>query len=380
MYHALAQAHESARQTADPKVYEEHLWNALTEILQRPLEHGNDTLIVVDGLDEVQGGHSAGQALLERLTRTVGRAKRTKIIGFSQSLQLPSGARGTQRNIAPEDTRDDLHAVAIRLLARCHHFTSKPGQEQDTILSKIIDAAKGSFLWTILVSENLKAQKTPQDFAKILPTLKSSQQPSMPDLVTSLQSLLQPSSDATLLLSWIVGAARPLTYDELDCLFAIDVENTMKSDRRVDVHSLVQTIRPLVSVSRDVVRVRHETVRSTLQSLYTQGKAPTPTKDRQMDILLRTLTYAKVTLHDKGEPTLDNTNQSLPAKLFPRHHLLEYVIRYWPYHLRQTQLLPAGSSEPKPTPELQRAFPDSTSMPVLEWLCWVSKPKGIPHN
>ncbi|KAI7683105.1 hypothetical protein KC353_g21514, partial [Hortaea werneckii] len=186
LYHALARAYEYARQTADPKGYEDHLWNALTDALQHPLEHANDTVIVVDGVDEVQGGQQAGQSLLERLTRVIGRSKRTKIIALSQSLQLPSSARGSQRTISPEDTRDDIHAVAIRTLAHSPHFTSKPGPEQETVIAHINDTAKGSFLWATLVCEVLKVEQSPDTFSKVLQSLKSSDQPSIPELVIRL--------------------------------------------------------------------------------------------------------------------------------------------------------------------------------------------------
>lgn len=375
LYHALVRAYHHARQTADPKAYEDHLWNALKDALQHPLDNGNDTVLVINGLDDVQGGQSTGQALLDRLTQVVSDAKRTKMIALSKSLSLRSGTRGAQRNISPDDTRDDMHNVAIRSLARCRHFTSKAGPDQETIIANIIDAASGSFLWTILACETLKTEKTTEGFGKVVQSLKT-QPPQSADLVSKLVSVLQPNADSALLLSWVVGAARPLTYDELQDLFAIDPQNPTNSNKRVDVHSLVQSIKPLLTLHHDVVRVRHTLVQTTLQTLLDQGKVPVPVKDRHTDMLLRILAYAKVTLHEKGDPTLDDTDQSLPARLFPRHHLLEYVIRYWPIHLKQTPMSPSGSSEPKPSPELQKVFPDSTMMPILEWLCWDAQYPG----
>lgn len=367
LYHALVRAYEHARQTADPKGYEDHLWTALVDALQHPLEHANDTVMIIDGLDEIHGGQPAAQALLEKLARTVGRAKRTKMIGLGTSLSLPSGARGVQRAISPEDTRDDMHAVATRSLVHSHHFTSRPGREQEDLVATINGNAKGNFLWTSLVCELLKMEKSPESFTKTLQNLKSAP---VNDLVSRLLSALRPSNEAAMLLSWLTTAARPLTYDELENLFAIDVEKSTRSDKRTNVHEVVRSIRPMVSVHSDVVRIRHVVVQKSLQMLFDQGKIPVPVKDRQMDTLLRMLTYTKVTLHDKGEPTLDSSDKALPARLFSRHHLLEYVVRYWPYHLRRTTVFPSGSNEPKVSPELQKAFPESTTMPVLEWLCW----------
>jgi hypothetical protein len=153
-------AYHESRSTADPKAYEEHLWTALIEALQRPLEGANSSLIIVDGMDEVHGGQQAGQQLLEKLTKAVGRGKRTKLIALAQNLTLPSGARGQSYKITQEDTRDDVHAVAIRTIAHVPFFCKKPGNEQETIIANILDAAKGSFLWTILFPKRARRPLT----------------------------------------------------------------------------------------------------------------------------------------------------------------------------------------------------------------------------
>lgn len=369
LYTALVHAYEHARTCVDQKAYEEHLWSALAEALKHPLEQGNDLVMVIDGVDELLGGRSAGQELLQKLFHVCGQGKRVRLIALSQDLSMPSGTHGTEVKITKEETRDDIHAVVIRGSMHCKHFNSKPGQEQESIINRIIEAADGSFLWASLNCEILKVEKTPEGFTQAVQKLQNSR-PSVQELVSRLLQTLQPSNDAKTLLSWLVDSVRPLTYDEVEILFSIDVPRGTISEKRTDVHSLVESIKPLLSVHEDIVRVRHGQVYLTLRTVFDKGTVPLPIKDRQMDILLRSLIYAKTTLRERGEPTLDDSNQSLPDKLFHRHPFLEYVIRYWTIHLKQTPVAPTKTADGKVPAEVQKVFPDSVYMPVLEWLCW----------
>lgn len=373
LYRALVTAYNDAHITADVEAYETSLWSALVEILQRPMDGANNTVLVIDGLEELQGGETAGQQLLERLTRSVGRGKRTKLIAFSQSLPLPSGARGQQRSINPEDTRDEVHNVALRALAHSRVFIKKQGPEQESIVASIMNAAQGSFLWTILVCEILKAESSPEGFTKNLQAF-TTQNVGVPDLVLRLLTTLQPSHEATLLLSWLTVAARPLTMPELSDLLAVKPETGELVGSPHQVSSIVEAIRPLLSVNRDIVSIKHSSVttslQKTLQTLVDQGKLTVPHKNRQVDMLIRSLVFAKAVLPKITTPSLDDSDFSLPARLFPKHPLLEYVIRYWPSHFEQTPFNPTGNAAPKIPDDVRKTFPSTTAMPLLEWLCW----------
>lgn len=372
-YHSLVNAYHESRRTADPHAYENHLWTALVEALQRPLDGANSSIIIVDGVDEVQGGQKAGQELLEKLTKAVGRGKRTKLIATSQSLSLPTGARGQTYSVKPEDVRDDIHAVAIRALAHVPFFAKKAGHEQETIIASILDAAKGSFLWTILFVESLRPEKSAESFDKALQTTKSSP-PSVTDLVSKLLTTLQPTPESRLLLSWLTVSARPLTIDEIACLFTVKPETAEVTATPANVTAILDSVRPLLSVKRDVVRPRHSVVNITLQTvlqpLIDQGKISLAHKNRQVDFVLRTLGYAKNVLPKDGMPTLDNSDSSLPSRLFAKFPLLEYTVRYWTTHFEQTPFAPTGSAAPKFPEEFKKAFPSSPTLPVLEWICW----------
>ncbi|KAK3080786.1 hypothetical protein LTS18_013143, partial [Coniosporium uncinatum] len=279
LYRSLVESYHHARQCADPKAYEDHLWVALAQALKRPIEDGNDTILIVDGLDELaSSSKTSGQDLLNKLAQVTSQAKRVKMIGLSQTLSVPSSTRGSQRLISPEDTRDDLHAVVIRSLIHCRHFHSKPGPEQESLINRIVTASDGSFLVAALLAQTLRLEKTQETFTKAVQNLQNAK-PSVQDLVSRLLSMLEPNNDAKTLLSWLVDTARPMTYDELQALFSINIQRVTNTERRVDVHNLVNSIKPLLSVHEDIVRVRHVPVHYALQTLFNQGKVLTPVKD-----------------------------------------------------------------------------------------------------
>ncbi|EME41438.1 hypothetical protein DOTSEDRAFT_46432 [Dothistroma septosporum NZE10] len=368
LYHAIAQAHEKSRFTQDPAKYEELLWTALEDALRHPLDKGADVVMIVEGLDELPTPN-AGQALLQRLVKAVGQGVRVKLIALSQSLSLPTGVSGVQRSIGQNDTRDDIHSVAIRALAQCPHFRSKTGREQETIVSRIIETSEGSFLWAILACESLRLLKTADSFNKAINNLQNPKD-SVEDLVQGLVAALELNEEAKLLLAWLVHVARPLTYSEIESLFTMHVHSGTRSDRRVDVHRIVHTLSPLLVVEEDIVRPRHQIVQTAVRNLLKQGKLTVPVKDLPTDVLLRLLTYAKISLPENKEPTLDDSDRSIVDHCFSRYPFLEYVVRYWTWHLQQASVITLGKPDLKITPEIQKVFPESTTLPVLEWLCW----------
>jgi hypothetical protein len=160
MYYALFRAYHQCRTSEDLKSYEEHLWQALGEALQNPVEGSNELVLIVDGLDEIAESSSASiqasgalspAVLLERLVSVTNQGKGTRLITLSSSIKMPSSVKGIHHQITREDVRDDLHAVAMRALIHNHHFHGQRAYDQEQVLDRIIQVAHGSFLITILM-------------------------------------------------------------------------------------------------------------------------------------------------------------------------------------------------------------------------------------
>lgn len=378
MYYALFRAYHQCRTSDDLASYEEHLWQALGDALSHPLDGGNDLVMVVDGLDEIESSQSASikaaggissTKLLEKLVEVTNQGQGVRLITLSSNGKMPAQANGMFHEVSREDIRDDLHAVALRALIHNQHFHGKPGNEQETVLDRLIQAANGSFLWTILACELLNAQKSAEGVTATLKDLETNKQ-TVQNLVHKLFTSCEPTSNAKTLLSWILAAERPLTTEEIHILFTVDVKSSTLTDKKVNVHETLETLKPFLSMNEHIVRFRHPMVHSVLHELADKNQIAIPLKESETDLLLRVLTYAKFTLRDKGEPTIDNDDPSITDRLFRQHRFLEYTVRYWVLHLQQSPLMPKNLVEFKPTAELQKAFPDTTTMPILEQLVW----------
>jgi hypothetical protein len=233
-YEAISKAFEHCSHCTNVQDYEGHLWTALEEALKKPLSNARDLIIVVDGIDETQGGKSAGQAFFEKLADVVCEGKRVKLIGLAQSLSMPSGVNTTHISITHDRVHEDIHAVILRNLAHTHYLTSKSGSEQEQIIERLAHGANASFVLAVLVSQLLASQKSHQDFTKLLEEIEKSK-PSVSDIVQRVALRTELSASTKLILSWITSAERPLTISDVRKLLSVSVHDESTTDHSPDI-------------------------------------------------------------------------------------------------------------------------------------------------
>lgn len=367
VYYPLAWAYGECLNAADTKTYEDALWKALAEILKQPVEGSNDLVIVLDGMDELTGTQKASDTL-KKLLDVVSHSPGTRAIVLSTPT-LSSPGHGIRYEITHDDIHEDIHAVVLRALINNHHFHAKSGADQETALDSIIHAAKGSFLWATVACEILNLEKSVEGFNKTLETLKTSHG-QVKDLVLKLFTALPLSNDAKVLLSWILTAERPLTIEEIHSLFSVDVQRATISHTTVDIHSTLHSLRSFVTTEEHIVRFKHASIQTILQDLAHHNKIQIPLKDSQTGVLFRILAYVKASLREKRDPIIDGLDVGMADRLFHQHHFLEYIVRYWVHHFRQTPFYSKDMMSFKPSPELQHVFPDTTTLAILEQICW----------
>lgn len=362
-YYAISLAFELCSHCTDVNEYENHLWTALEEALKKPLSNARDLIIVIDGIDEMQGGKATGQAFFERLADAVCEGKRVKLIGIAQSLSMPSGINTTHVSITHDHVHNDIHAVILRNLAHSHNLTSKPGPEQDHTIERLARAANGSFVWAVLVSQLLSTQKSHGEFAKVLDEIEKTK-PSITDLVLRTISRTELSPTTKMVLSWITSAERPLSIFDIRKLLSTPMQEESVSDSSPDVHSILHAVESLLMFTDGVVRFKHSEISRAITSLLDSGKITVPTETRQIDVLMRMLKYARTTLDEAIEPTLVEYSPDSMDRLFRQHALLPYVARYWTLHV---QRLGGVSKLPK---NFNKILPNVTILSLIERTLW----------
>ena len=362
-YYAISRAFELCSHCTDVNEYESHLWKALEESLKKPLSNARDLIIVVDGIDEIQGGKPAGQAFFERLADTVCEGKRVKLIGLAQSLSMPSGINTTHVSITHDHVHSDIHAAILRNLAHSHNLTSKPGPEQEQIIQRLARACNASFVSAVLMSQLLSTQKTHQDFTKVFEEVEQTK-PSVSDLVWRIVSRIELSPTTKTVLSWMTSAERPLSISDIRKLLSTPIQEESAPDSSPDVHSIIHAVEPLLTSTDGVVRFKHYDINRAIASLLDSGKITVPTETRQTDLLMRVLKYARTTLDEEIDPTFDEYSPDSIDRLFRQNTLLPYATRYWILHI---QRLGGVSKLPK---SFNKILPNVTILSLIEKTIW----------
>ena len=363
-YHAIVRAYEGCRLCPDEPQYENYLWAALEEAFKKPLEDARDLVVVIDGMDELQGGKPAAQAFLEKLAECVCDGKRVRSIVSAQTLSLPSGISTNHIAITQDKVHDDIHAVVLKNMMHLRLLTSKPGPEQEQVLDRLARAANGSFVWAILASQWASARKSQEDFGKTIESLEHAK-PSTQDLALKLFPK-EVSATTKTVLSWILSAERPLSVLEIQKLLSVGPQGSSDNTEEPDVYSVLQGLEPLLNFSDGIIRFTHQDIQHAVTVLVDSGKTNATVEARQLGVLLRVINYTRIVVREEPEPTLDESEPDDLEPRFQEYPLLAYVVRHWPVHFQRLK-------DPKQPKELTNAMPHTVILPLMERALWTQE-------
>lgn len=333
-------------------------------------------VIIVDGLDEAAFGESS---LLKKLTTATAKATDVKLITLG--AEKPS----TSDSLMHVPIIDDRIADDISIVVRSNFEHSKVFQQmsemsQETVVDKISEASKGSFLWAKLCSKRARHETTAENLTKVVDTIIS-KNTTVTDFV--LQSLSSPdvSEDAKYMLLWLATADRPLQPRELAALSQIQPEKTTVTDRKVDPKTTLKPLNSIIFIQDGQVYLRHGLIRAAVLDIISQGKLIPTIKDRHADFVTRLLVYIKSTIPEQQEPSLSPLDRHDTYHLVQRHPLLDFAVRYWPRHLTQTTTYTTGGDVPT-AKEYGKLFPASTTLLLLQNTLWqyVSTPTLLTYQ
>ncbi|MCJ1265779.1 hypothetical protein MMC22_005659 [Lobaria immixta] len=342
------------------------LWRAFDQ----SLNVNSNIIIVVDGLDQMDGGENARVRFLDRLHEVCEKHSKTKSIVLSHPLSKPYSKKTRNFTIQPANVRDDLKLFVEQNLKAHNHFRDRRQAEKDKIVSDIVGVANGSFIlakYTILL---LRRETTHDGFTKSSEHAPKSVTEALQRLVSHLDLT---KSDTKLVLSWLLVSERPLTLKEIQSLLEIDVSTNNRTSRTVSFQEqLIRICGPLIEIRDDIVRLRHVTIRQHLVEMSKSGKSVLPLHDAHRDLTCRCLAYTNFHLTKSTECKMDVLEIATIDQLFEKHHLLEYTTRYWTTHFRRSTMFHSNGKYDL-TSEFQRSFTGSVLLAQIEGACWESQ-------
>jgi hypothetical protein len=355
MFQAIVQAYNS-KTSAD---MEHHLWNAINAAFT---DLSEPTMIIIDGLDQLRDNK---KQVCERIEKLSTAHHSLKTIILARRNILPETWKPFV--IKPDHLYDDIQHIAQHQLRDCTAFRKKSDADRQGFLDHLVKKADGCFLWLLLAMDVLSLSKTPEELDVNLTKLS--------DTLDKIIKVRADSDgfadhDVKLLTSYMMVTERPLSVNELHDLLQVDLQKKTNTRREIDFTGIIKKTSGLVRPDNSgLVKFLHPAIREHFIALQIKGDKLLPFKEAHTDLTLRLLTYSKACLSKPHDVSLEPLPQSDVERLFTEHDLLEYAVRNWTTHFRQSTLF-------KPTGafgfsnEVKAAFPTSPLMPLLEWTCW----------
>lgn len=180
---------------------------------------------VIDALDECKAGSDLIPFLLKaiemRSNIRVLLTSRDRIESHRQAIN--SKVKIIQEEILERDTKYD---IALYLGANMDQIPSIEEEDEDEMVSKILEKSAGCFLWVSLILHELRRAHTSTEIRQVLEEVPSDMN-SLYSRILDSMSKAPPYGRvlARAILTWTVCSSRPLTTDELYQALQIDMKD-----------------------------------------------------------------------------------------------------------------------------------------------------------
>lgn len=364
----LSVAHERSKKATSEQDYDSLLWNALEAALSVALPGAKELVIVVDGVDEASCSETA---MLNQLATATAKGSNVKLITLG-ALKPPTAAGQAFVQITEELIFDDIAAVVRSQLQQSRVFLGMSELDQETIVGRITEASQGSFLWGKLAAKRVRYEGTEESLHKAVDALLSAKL-TLTDFALQLLQGPNVTEDAKNMLVWLITANRPLSFKELELLASIQIDKLTVADRKLDVLQVLKPLNGLVFVQDGQVFIRHGLFRASLLEIFSKGKLVSTVKDHHADLVTRLLIYIRATVTQENELSLVSLDWHDTDRLINRNPLLEFAVRYWVHHVRQTSAFTA-KGEVAAAQEFAKVLPASITTLRLESTLWENVP------
>lgn len=368
LFNVILQAYTHAKTLSSVQEQEKGLWETLQQALNNISSEGDEVVIIVDGLDEMEGQKPAAKKAAAKLQEIAQEAAGIRVLLFSQALDIGTTNSVERIELTADNVFDDLQTILREGLLRQNHFSDRDFIEQDDIVDTLLGISDGSMLSATLFVDYLAQQKTSEGFGGALGTLRESPPLSVAELVQRLLAIVKLDSDCRTVLSFLAATKRPLYLSEIEILLRADPKSA-SAERPGRLGHIIKSIAPFIVTVEGLVTLRHDAIKQALINIPESSNVSLHLKERHKDLLIRLLASAGKYLRDVDEPRLGFLTTSEIDKKIASRHLLEYTIRYWVVHFKLSSLFKTQGDVQFPQ-EFASVFPSSVTFALLEASRW----------
>lgn len=368
LFNVILQAYTHAKTLASVEDQEKTLWETLKQALNNISSEGDEVVIIIDGLDDMEGQKAAAKKAAAKLQELAQEAAGLRVLLFSQALDIETTTSVERIELTADNVFDDLQTILQEGLSRQKNFSDRDFMEQDDIVDTLLGISDGSMLFATLFVEYLAQQKTTEGFVGALDALRESPPHSPGELVQRLLGIAKLDSDCKAVLSFLAASKRPLYLAEIEILLRADPKSTAP-ERPGRLSQVIKSIAPFTVTVEGLIFMRHDAIKQALLNIPDSSNVSLHLKERHKDLLIRLLASAGKYLRDVDEPRLGFLTPSEIDKKIASRHLLEYTIRYWVVHFKLSSLFKTQNDAQFPQ-EFASVFPSSVTFALLEASRW----------
>ncbi|KAK4861272.1 hypothetical protein LT330_004188 [Penicillium expansum] len=362
----VARAAQGAIDGAGDDAVETSLWRGIRAGLATNIQY----MFVVDGIDQIRGGHTNAVACLERFCEILSEQNAgSKMIAFTRPLSLKINSSGVQQfTLQTSQTKNDLIAYVNKMLASSANFDTHKGKQLQAAVSAIVVRSQGSFSWAEMAVAYAKQQKTLSQAVASVQGLPQS----MPELIDFHSNTLDFNQQGTVnIVSWLAAAERPLLVEEIEHLLNVDTKGpSFSSNKPTSSYDALNALSPLVMTRDGVVSFAHTCIRDHIikQAKSTGGQSQLSLKDAHYDLLTRCLSCVQLGVREEVDVSMDKLGIEERNHLFDKYVVLEYTARYWLSHLLSSPLV-SDDEEFQFNSSFKKLMPATVLFARLELTC-----------
>ncbi|KAF9765616.1 hypothetical protein IL306_002083 [Fusarium sp. DS 682] len=318
---------------------------------------------VIDALDEC----SNPLVLLNSIISNMNEFIPLRILVTSRdTVELDQGFSTTPTNmvqILPVSIMDTQSDLKLLIDGRSQALGVARPEDRGALAEKILVKSRGSFLWTILVIEELQRCHNRKEIHQILEDVPRGMKPLYKRTLDYMSQVTRGKELAKAILMWAACAVRPMTIGELDGALALDIHDSFPNLEE----SITTLCGQLVVVDKHGrVNMVHETAREFLitgglESEFYINEAQAHT--RMAEVCLSYL------VGDEMKPPRNRRRHS-SASLPTRQDFAVYTYTAYSYHLSKADPLATGAFQ---------LITQFLKVNVLTWIETIADSQNLTH-